>query len=473
MKGSAIRWLFVAALVACTQRGEPTMLVREPATCATGGTPADAPVYEGVVRTILERGCADCHGDVQRYGAPSWLRLDRYEDEPATRWAPAVQGARTMAGCVCATAVQALPDAPIRMPFHPLRPELCASDRETLARWIDLGSPRSVVHAPPRPLCAGRDATCVSREVPEAPEFERHVWPVLQARCGSCHSSPRCFDAAPQAFWRATQETAETVGCPGGAPPVLNTCIDGLPVRVVERGVGAFEYRGEIVRSAVERLPSGVNAIGPMPYQPPYRAQATDLVPPLCDADREVLRRWARRGRRSGSDADLEPECVSEGVPAAPTWRMDVYRILASRCGLCHGERNRAGIEPPFRIDLYRRGGADEPAGLRDDVERCREIPSGESSVSLFPPAESSVPIEDGRVRAAGRAFSVEAGPCTPGGTGTRHVRIRLPLVEYVRALALEAHAMPAGADRGARAPLCDADRTVLFRWIERGMAYE
>jgi len=451
-----IAMLGAAIAVTCTTRGD-TLLAVDETVCITAGVPDPAPVYRRVnpdggppsliVQRILNQSCRTCHGDVRRYGAPASFDLGCY-DTASCSDGGTVRGAADMAFGICVSAVQALPDSPLRMPFHPLRAPLCDSDRETLRRWINAGAPRETFR-PPNPslpeACRKReDLGCITTldggAVPARPEFAAHVAPILDARCTTCHSQRSYFEeAAPQRFLRLFTETSEDDGS--------------------ERGVGAFEYRGEIARSAAERVPRGpFHFLDPMPYDPPYGGTKVPLVAPLCDADRAVLDRWAAQGRRTGTGVDLPRECVTATVPERPTWNRDVGRILTARCGLCHGERDRTGQR--LRLDLYENRGAIEGLpgsgpGVTDAVVGCRKVLDGVTQSEVTRP--------------------IETGDCVGGGSG-RQLQTR-QLIDLVELVAMTSTAyMPYGSavhveDGGTfRAPLCDTDQQTIRRWRANGM---
>jgi hypothetical protein len=375
-----------------------------------------------------------CHADVRRHGAPSFFRLDEYEDR-----SDGTLGAASVAACLCANVVQATEGARLRMPFQPLRRPICDSDRETLRNWVNQGAPERMPAVAAPGFCEPATA-CVRATVPANPTYDE-VRPIIAARCMGCHGAERwpCFARRWQGHFRLDAEGDERV-TDGG----------------VVRGVGLFEYRGEVVRAAVDRQPLGLNLIPPMPYQPPHGGSPVDLVPRLCDNDRETLRRWAEQGRRTGSRAALGPECVTEAVPQRPTWQRDVRRILAGRCGLCHGEKNRAGLEPPLRLDLYARTRPGGAPGVTD--ERCVEtLDPGATQIGL-------VRLE---------RLPVQPGPCTPGGRGAKHLRMRV--LEFVKSVSMDEKSMPLGADRDppVRAPLCDEDKSTILLWREIGAPFE
>lgn len=450
----------------CLRRGDPPLLSENESTCVSAGNVLQAPTYDTGVSRILETNCATCHGDVRRYGAPDFFRLDVGEE---TRDLDrAIFGARQMAGCVCVSAVQAEAENPLRQPPVLLQSPLCESDRLTLRNWVNREGPSQVDGGTGQELCRDRDGLrCITPAgaVPETPSYEAHVRPIVEARCNTCHGSPRCFEARPQGHVRLDVETVERIGCPGDTPADAGLCADSQPVRVVERAVGLFEYRGEVVRSAVDRLDRGANLIGPMPYQPPHRGAPIDLLPELCDRDRDVLRSWAAAGRRTGSPVALPTECITETVPSRPTWRLDAKRILAARCGLCHGEHNRAGLD--FRLDAHARATPDDPPGLSDPIERCGRagIADGGEESYLLP--------------LLGRTFSIPRASATvvPGSCEAGLVRLRMKVADLVRAIAIDGAppSMPLGADRNppARASLCENDRMTLLRWRDSGLPLE
>jgi mono/diheme cytochrome c family protein len=435
--------LLLASLAACTRRGD-SLLVEAEDVCVTGGVADPDPVYRrvneagasNVVQRILNVQCASCHGAVKRMGAPSHFRLDCY-DSASTGCEGDALGALEMAAGICVMAVQANPDSPIRMPFTASHPPLCDSDRETLRTWINRGAPREGSPPPlvPEPCARREDLRCETKtDVPAQPAWDEHVRPILSRRCVSCHSSPSLFAAQPQPLFVLSEETFEHDSG--------------------ERLAGAFEVRGEIVRTAVSRLPQGPEQlVPPMPYQPPYGGRAVDVVPPLCDADKEVLRRWATRGRRSGSTADLPLECVTETVPVQPTWERDVGRIFAARCGLCHGPRDRAG--QGLRLDLYSRENATGSPGVADAHTVCRTVQDG--------------------VRADELSVPIETGSCAGAATGRRIRTERV--IDLVELVALSSGAyMPYGMNtrlpggERLREPLCDNDQRTIVRWRSQGM---
>jgi cytochrome c5 len=483
--------LFAAGAAAtCLSASERSFLVPQEAACVTGGVPTTAPVYNGVVGSILNASCASCHSDVQQFGAPSFFRLDQFETRHQ------VLGAGDMAGCTCVSTAQAMPDSPLRMPFQPLWSPLCDSDRETLRRWADRGAPQKASDATTGGgSCLAAADLCVTKGTAIAAPTYADVAPIIAGRCNTCHSSTRCFTSTPQSHFRLDAETVERVYCLGdGGVLDGGVCGDGSPA-LAERGVGLFEYRGEVVRTAVHGVgagPTPFNPVGQMPYRPPYAGNPTDLVPPLCQSDRDTLVNWANAGRRSGSTASLPAECINETVPERPTWRSHVAQVLGARCGLCHGGQNRSRLSPGIRLDAYTTDGG--APGLMDFYDWCSDqIVAGSNAefIVLFFLTQVAYPIVDGGITVEGKSFPLEDGPC-PGGSGSKHVRVHLRIFELVKLLSLDEKpdgdggfivAMPCGNStspctehpRGvpARAVLCDNDRETIYRWIDGGAPFE
>ena len=90
----------------------------------------DNPTYSRDVRPLLGNHCLVCHGSSPSRGAPSYFRLDVYDDGGST------VGAKTMAGVILAV-VKSGEMPPAAKDGDGVGP----NGLELLQRWVDQGAP--------------------------------------------------------------------------------------------------------------------------------------------------------------------------------------------------------------------------------------------------------------------------------------------------------------------------------------------
>jgi uncharacterized membrane protein len=103
-------------------------------TTVPGGAVAevpDQPNYIDHVGPILDTYCAPCHSSPSQNGAPTYFRLDQYADDGD------LSGAFSMSARIDARAGSASTMPPSGNPAP------TDIERQTLARWVEQGSPES------------------------------------------------------------------------------------------------------------------------------------------------------------------------------------------------------------------------------------------------------------------------------------------------------------------------------------------
>ena len=108
---------------------------------ATGDPVPVRPVYDPDVKAILDQHCTLCHVVPPRNGAPSYMRLDQYEDT-ALPDGTFIRGAGFMGCGIEFRAVQGNPT--FMPPANQNQPQLDPNEKETIKRWAAHGLPEFV-----------------------------------------------------------------------------------------------------------------------------------------------------------------------------------------------------------------------------------------------------------------------------------------------------------------------------------------
>jgi uncharacterized membrane protein len=214
---------------------------------APEGTPR-GPTYFGQIQALIRARCSLCHGTTPQFGAPR--SLSTYADLTATLGS----GEKVYVRAKARLAEGSMPPRG--------QPKLTEAEIALFTAWADAGAP------------AGRPVSAYN--------WQEHVRPIVQAKCGLCHGAPPQF-GAPRSL-----VTWEQMSVTHGS---------GVPIH----------------RVMAERVSRG--------SMPPSNQ------PALTQEEIGILVAWSEGGA---------PESRTDLPSSTPTWWRDVEPIVRRRCQTCH-----------------------------------------------------------------------------------------------------------------------------------------
>jgi len=158
--------------------------------------------------------------------------------------------------------------------------------------------------------------------------------------------------------------------------------------------------------------------------RPALRGEAGRPGPLLVSERSRHARELASAGRRSGSSVSLPPECISETVPAKPTWRSHARRSWTAAAGCATGAepvRSRARL----CLDAYTTDGGSKPGlTISTSVLESTVSDGGAETVLLFFVTQVQYPIQNGAISVLAR-HSPSSPVRATQGFWAKHVRVR------------------------------------------------